>query len=327
MIENSRHLAQDYTAKIQDLFDAPEEYEIINNNLKFVSGYVQKIRDEIETTKGFHEKDLEVLEDISETSAGAGAAFEKIESLVSRINAYCDFDGFHFFIKDRNSDVLNRVFPVEPGSDGFNVINLRDADSARFAGILRSRNIEIIDKVRTNSSLRPSIREWAEKKDIRRLFIIPVIAAGKAQGLLMFSKPSPTELSIGQRTVLKVVMGIIGDLIVQEMSAQEQKDKFSHLEVENNIYSILMKAQKFEELVKSFLVAFKNLVPMDFGTITVINDEEDKGTCTMYLLDLTDGEQELKKSVIPLEGSGAAWVMENGRPWVEEDLRLSLIHI
>lgn len=321
IMENTRSLVEDSNVQIQDLFEAPEEMETTNKYLKNVSVRVKKAIEELRSEKEAHKKDIEWIDEILKIGFSDNEIDYKIKLMVEKAVKFCKADGYYLFIKDPDTDSFKRINFITGEKGSFDKIDINDPTHKTFVNSLDSGIPEYILNLQKGESINESIREWAKKNDIRMLYCLPVYAGNVPYGVLMLSMISRIEFSRGQNTLLSLVVDLIGDYYHEEIRIRETAEKYSMLAVENKIISSALEARSFEDLCRDFVLSIGSSLPVDWGGFAVEDEGEEKAY-KMISISLDDPEN-IKKSIIPYDGSGTAWVRDNHKIWVEEDLRIS----
>ncbi|MCD4785253.1 MAG: diguanylate cyclase [Candidatus Eremiobacteraeota bacterium] len=321
IMENTRSLVEDSNVQIHDLFEAPEEMETTNKYLKNVSVRVKKAIEELQTEKEVHKKDIERIDEILKIGFSDNDIIFKIKHILEKAVKFCKADGYYLFIKDPDTDSLERINPITGEKSSFNRIDINDPTHKTFINSMDSGIPEYILNMQTGESINENIREWAIKNDIRMLYCLPVYAGNVPYGVLMLSMISRIDFSRGSNALLAIVVDLIGDYYQEEIHIRETIEKYSMLAVENNIIRSVLEARSFEDLCRDLILSISSSLPVDWGGFAV-EDEGKEKAYQMVSISLTDPGN-TKKSIIPYNKSGIAWVRDNHEIWIEEDLRVS----
>ncbi len=317
LLENTHNLNESLDATLHDLFEAPEEMEQININLKKIASQVKKTYQELVQLKEYHQKDLDMIEDLYKAAFEKGTLQDRIFNILPKICKYCGFSKFFAFVREPSGTLLKRIGKPEEKTPLMG-IPVKEENNP-FAKLVKVKSPQII-KLKGLQDLTPHQREWIEKNNLNLVYPVPVKIDEEVMALLLFALDERKEFTRAQKIILSFVVEVISDMFRHQEQITQTIAQYSALEVENNIYKSLIDVKGMEEMAVNFLNAFSQFMPMDWGAISVFDEEEN--AFIMYSTS-TNGGGRLIKSVIQIKGSGIEWVKENRRSWVEEDLTVA----
>lgn len=321
MVQNTRNLTEDLSVRIQDLFEAPEELEKINNNLKKVAGRVQEAIDELEKEKEYHQKDLDMIEEAFNVFISTGDPEPRIMKIAEKLTEYCGFHEYYVFLKDPKANILNRINPLEDELEPLERVYLTESEDNPIISSLKNGSPTLIERFKANDKLRAQEKEWAQSNDLKMVYSLPLNIETAPYGLILFSMKERIQLDKAQNIIISMAKDIIQDIFREEKRVKATIEKYTSYEVENSIYRSLIDVKSFDQLCTNFLLAFSHFIPMDWGGIAVYEEEEN--AYVLSYLSLNEGIRQLKKCKIQLKGSGISWTKENRGSWVEEDLTVA----
>jgi len=106
-------------------------------------------------------------------------------------------------------------------------------------------------------------------------------------------------------------------VVVQDISAQKQAELIGELSW------IINSSLSIGTIFRMIASEIKKLVSYDRASLLLYNEKD----CNLLIFALdTELKTSLKKGVIaPVEGTSAGWVIKNNRPWINSDLRTSIV--
>lgn len=315
--ENAGKLTREGTAQLEDLKDAPRELTEINDSLKAALARINSLADRLQSAGDAHTRDMEAFESIYKTFLQQGKADERVSAIIEEVKRCCSFSAHYFFEKDPAAHMLNRSNVVEGEATPLQNIILKDKKNRILDGFAEMKPV-VVENADTDESLKDTLRSWARKNGISTLCSAPLFDGSEPYGLVLFSLPAGARLTRGQMIVISLAMFVAGEIFREERRYSENFGRFSGMEVENKIFTSLMHGGGIEELSARFIHSLNLLVPMDWGGISIFDEEQ--GAFILYSLMAREDTAEMKRSVIPPAGSGMSWVKDNLKSWVEDNL-------
>ena len=321
-VKNStQKIIEETTPKISGEPDELEEIKNFKRQLNDISKKFEAMLAEMDYRQKLHQSDISALASLFQRANSSRDPGEKYNDIISIAMNYCNFKDYYLFLKDPDEDVLIRRNPKKGEKAVFEEIPFYNDQYLPFLKTLESGTPEYIMKIKTDPLLNKKIKDWAEYNFIRMLYCVPLFLNEIPWGMIMFSLDEREELDTGQNLVINAAANLIGNLQREEIELLDMNRRFHQQEAESLVYQSLIDSKNISELCSNFFLSLKEYVPLEWGGISI--EDYVKDAYKMFTFTPEDGEKGLKTLSIPALDSGIAWVRENQKTWIEEDLKLN----
>lgn len=159
---------------------------------------------------------------------------------------------------------------------------------------------------------------------VRSIAGVPLVAknigdpANRVVGVLGVASRRVDYFSSFDMQFLAAVGNQLGVAVENARLIEELKGKMKHIEMINEISGVINSSLSIGHIFR--LVASEIKKVMDFDRASIVILDERNKTMELFALD-TSMPTRLRKGVsLPLEGTSAAWVSTNQKPWINSDL-------
>lgn len=318
LLHNSQQVLTDPNASIDKLTRSPLEIKNLNENFLKLRAMIQDAIKELENNNDRHKHDLELIKDILETAHSDRQISYKMADISKKIISCCGAKGSLLFLKDYYIDIFKLRTLPEEDKPAFDCIIKGEGGYQPFIDVMKSRVPEFIPNASDRKDLASEAADWAADKKASVFYCISIFTDNDPAGLLVFALDEVKEFSRGQNTVLRTAADIIGLLYGEETRRQKDAETISILMGESKVTEKLLEINRIDKIGEQILPIMANYLPIDCGGVAFYQKE--KNSYSMKLLKLSEENPDAKTVLIPYEDSGIAWVRENKKVWLENDL-------
>ncbi|MCJ7606200.1 MAG: diguanylate cyclase, partial [Dehalococcoidales bacterium] len=145
----------------------------------------------------------------------------------------------------------------------------------------------------------------------------PLISRERVIAILVLGHKRSGRFSMEDFSVIKDVTGRVAVSMEKEYLREQLREREEEISVINNSSVILSSSLDIQEIFGSFIEELKKVVDVTWSSIALV--EEDEIRCTA--LSSPENADYKVGDTIPLEGSGAGWVLTQKKLFIEPDLQ------
>jgi signal transduction histidine kinase len=321
LLYNTEKLAEDPGYNVRTVQGTFEEFERITQNLENIASNMVESKGSFGKLKTDYDKKAKTAESLGKTVGSSFNLEVKINDFLNAVKDEIGVTRYLLFIRDE-SLVLKRKFFQTEDKDSFDQISLSDSGRDPLVTIFKNGIPQLIDNVKQNRNLQGYAREWAMKNDIDRILAVPVKSGNIVYALLLFTGKIDPDFKVSDSSNFSLALELIGNLFREEAKVSEVAQKCNELVLEASVGRCIIQNKEFNRLFESFLLILSEKMNIDWGGIAFV-EQEGADSYLIYSLSFAGKEKQFKKGVAQLQGSALAWVRNNKRPWVDDDITMA----
>lgn len=259
-----------------------------------------------------------------------------------RLNDFTDKIHNVFSLKEQGGELLNLLIKVvnvnhaclmfpEVGNDDYSAQFTEPKDKNGQLETLRLhagnpiiKYLEREQKIlsRENLSVLPAfLGMWPQEKeeiDTRDIsMFVPLVSRERVISILVLGQKNSGRFTLEDFSVIEDVTGRVAVSMEKEYLREQLREREEELSVINNSSVILSSSLDIQEIFGSFIEELKKVIDVTWASIILLEENE------MRCMALSTPEHSIYKvgDLIPIEGSGAGWVITQKKLFIEPDLQ------
>ncbi|MFP4497186.1 MAG: ATP-binding protein [Vulcanimicrobiota bacterium] len=311
-------LNTDLDTKFLPLENAPAEFEEMNSNLTQVTralqDKIQRYNQELEE----NQKDFIKIENYFLEIKNIEGLDQRVQKIISILLDIYNYKDFYYFAKNARGDKLERLNPSSREEGNFNEIVIKEQEFVKFTSVFNHQEFQVLDELKNDPKLKKEVRNWARLNDVSRLYALPVASNRIPYGILLIQPSTDAPPTTGELVTLNMTILLINDIITFEKQSQRVLEEMESVHKEHKILLTLQNIDNFEEMCRNFLTTLSKFINMDWGSISVYDENEN--IYLMHSINLREDKPKIKKSIIPIADSSTSWVWENRQSRIDNSL-------
>jgi PAS domain S-box-containing protein len=309
------------------IFDDPQQ-PLSQDDLALVESVSEQVALALESARLFQQTQtaLSESENLYQISAGLNAA-RTYEDILAALRAHtvmgeANQSGIFLFSSPWEDTIPEKASMLAGwGSEEalalLRQFHLRDLPVAE---ILRRDEPVWAEDILKDDRFNAAARTLYAALDTRSAFFVPLVAESRWIGFLSGGWQNPTSVDPAS---LRLLMAMAGQAAVAVQNMQRLQEIQVRVQREQALREIVATINASENLGASLPIIddhVRELIPISFSALATHTPGEHE--CVVYATGTEIGTGDAAHGIrVPLEGTGAAWVIAHAEPWLDADMR------